>query len=137
MRLPVASHDRRDFWFLCALIAHAPVAGALGFVFSGETWWHITGEAVAPALVALAAFKVLAGTRAFRVIGAVLLMLYSGTIIHLGGGLIEWHFHVFVGLALLILYYDWLPIVVAASTVAIHHVLLDEILPQAIFQAGQ
>jgi methyl-accepting chemotaxis protein len=134
--LSPASHDRRDLWFLLALLAHAPVAAALGFLMSGETWWHITGEAIAPALVALAAYKVFAGTRAFRVIGAVLLMLYSGTIIHLGGGLIEWHFHVFVSLALLVLYYDWLPIVVAAGTVAIHHILLDEIMPHAVFQSG-
>ena len=69
--------------------------------------------------------------------GAVLLMLYSGTIIHLGGGLIEWHLLVFVGMSALILYYDWLPIVVAAVTIAIHHILLDEFLPQAVFKDGQ
>src|SRR6185312_3588038 len=55
---------------------------------------------------------------------------------HLGGGLVEWHFHVFVSLAMLILYYDWLPIVVAAGTIAVHHILLDEILPQALFNHG-
>src|SRR5918912_60563 len=109
MRLPVASHDRRDLWFLLALLAHAPVAAALGFVMSGETWWHITGEAVAPGLVALVAYFAFAGTRAFRV---------------------------FVALALLVLYYDWLPIVVAAGTVAVHHILLDEIMPHAVFQSG-
>jgi methyl-accepting chemotaxis protein len=136
MRLAVASRDRRDLWFLCALLAHAPVAAALGFIMSGETWWHITGEAAAPGVFALVAFKMFGNTRAFRVIGAVLLMLYSGTIIHLGGSLIEWHFHVFVALALLVLYYDWLPIVVAAGTVAIHHILLDEIMPHAVFASG-
>jgi methyl-accepting chemotaxis protein len=104
---------------------------------SGESWWHITTEAVMPGVAALAAYPLFGGTRIFRVIGAVLLMLYSGAIIHLSGALIEWHFHVFVSLALLVLYYDWLPIVVAAATVAVHHLVLDEIMPQAVFQAGQ
>jgi methyl-accepting chemotaxis protein len=133
-----APSDRRDLWFLWALVAHAPVAAGLGFLLSRqETWWHITGEAVAPAIVAALAYQVFGGQRLFRLIGAVLLMLYSGAIIHLGGGLIEWHFHVFVSLALLILYYDWAPIVVAAATVAIHHIILDEVLPTAVFKDGQ
>src|SRR5438067_1580895 len=114
------ARDTRDRWFLIALLAHAPIAAVLGFLFTPEGWLHIVSEAAAPALVACAAYAMFGGQRIFRVIGAVLLMLDSGLIIHLGGGLVEWHFHVFVGLALLILYYDWLPIVVAAVTVALH-----------------
>src|ERR1700730_16524199 len=118
--------DPRDRWFLWALLAHAPAAALVGFYMSPEAWWHILGEAVAPGAAALVAYHLFRGRRAFRAAGAVLLMLYSGTIIHLGGGLIEWHFLVFVGMSALILYYDWLPIVVAAVTIAIHHILLDE-----------
>jgi methyl-accepting chemotaxis protein len=75
-------------------------------------------------------------TRVFRVIAAVLLMLYSGVIIHLGAGLVEWHFHVFVAMAMLVLYYDWRPIVAAAITIALHHIILDEVLPTAVFNHG-
>lgn len=93
-------------------------------------------EGVAPALVACLAYALYSGTRAFRAIGAMLLMTYSGVIIHLGGGLVEWHFQVFVSLALLILYYDWLPIILAAAFIAVHHIVLDEILPTALFNHG-
>src|SRR5207248_6478116 len=96
----------------------------------------VLSEAVGPALVAVVAYAFFRGTRWFRVAGAVLLMLYSGVLIHLGGGLIEWHFHVFVAMALLLIYYDWLPIVAAAATIALHHILLDEILPTAVFNHG-
>src|SRR6478672_6514745 len=102
--------DTRDRWFLWALLAHAPVAAVIGLIMSPEAWWHILGEALAPGAAALVAYVLFRGQRTFRAAGAVLLMLYSGTIIHLGGGLIEWHFHVFVAMAALILYYDWLPI---------------------------
>jgi methyl-accepting chemotaxis protein len=98
--------DRRDFWFLIALLAHAPVAALLGVVMSGESLPHVLGEAAAPAGAAVVAYGLFAGTRTFRIVGALLLMLYSGVIIHLGGGMIEWHFHVFVGMAMLVLYYD-------------------------------
>jgi methyl-accepting chemotaxis protein len=128
--------DPRDRLFLIALIAHAPIAIGLGVFLSGEGLLHVVTEGLAPALVACLGYALYSGTRAFRAIGAVLLMTYSGVIIHLGGGLVEWHFHVFVSLALLILYYDWLPIVLAAGFIAVHHVVLDELLPTALFNHG-
>jgi methyl-accepting chemotaxis protein len=127
------SRDSRDLWFLIALLAHAPAALLIGLFMSGDGLLHIVGEAVAPAAAAAVAYALFANTRAFRLAGAVLLMLYSGVIIHLGGGMIEWHFHVFVAMAALILYYDWAPIVVAAGTIAVHHIVMDELLPMAVF----
>jgi methyl-accepting chemotaxis protein len=131
-----SARDTRDRWFLIGLIAHAPIAAVLGFLFTSEGWLHITSEAAAPAVVACVAYALCGGQRAFRIIGAVLVMLYSGVIIHLGGGYVEWHFHVFIAMAALILYYDWRPIVAAAVTIALHHILLDELLPQAVFNHG-
>jgi methyl-accepting chemotaxis protein len=128
--------DPRDRLFLIALIAHAPIAVVLGILLSGESLVHVVTEGLAPALVACVAYAMYSGTRAFRAIGAILLMVYSGVIIHLGGGLVEWHFHVFVSLAVLIVYYDWLPIVLAAGFIAVHHIVLDEILPTALFNHG-
>src|SRR3954467_3828111 len=117
-RAPV---DTRDRWFFLGLLAHAPVAAVIGLVFSGQAAVHVLGEAFGLAIPAIVAYALFKNTRTFRVVGAVLLMLNSGVLIHLGNGWVEWHFHVFVGLALLILYYDWLPIVVAATTIALHH----------------
>ncbi len=128
--------DSRDRWFLFALIAHAPVTAAVGLLFSGEGLLHILTETFGLAAIAGVAYAAFRGQRAFRIIGAVLLMLYSGVLIHLGNGWVEWHFHVFVSLALLVLYYDWRPIVAAAVTVALHHIILDEIMPTAVFNHG-
>ena len=128
--------DHRDRWFLLALLAHAPATFVIGTIMSGESFLHVFGEAVAPAVAALVAYALIRNTRTFRAAGAVLLMLYSGVIIHLGAGLVEWHFHIFVAMAMLVLYFDWLPIVVAAGTAAVHHIVLDEVLPTALFNHG-
>jgi methyl-accepting chemotaxis protein len=128
--------DPRDRIFLIGLLAHAPAALVIGLLMSGQTWQHVTSEAVGPGVAAIAAYALFRNTRVFRVLGAVLLMLYSGVIIHLGAGLVEWHFHIFVAMAALVLYYDWAPIVAAAVTVALHHIVLDELLPTALFNHG-
>src|SRR5690348_9171113 len=110
----------RDRLFLFTLLAHVPAAFLVGILMSADQGvLHILSESVGPAVVSIAAYVLFRETRLFRVCAAVLLMLYSGVIIHLGQGMVEWHFHVFVAMAMLLLYYDWLPIVAAAVTIAV------------------
>ena len=119
----------RDRLFLWLLLAHVPLVGLVAFVHDPSMLVHALGEmAIFPVLAGLAYWH-LAGTRAFRCVGAVLLMGYSGLLIHLSGGMIELHFHVFVGMALLIVYFDWLPISIAAVTIALHHLVLNFVAP--------
>ena len=47
--------------------------------------------------------------------------------IQLARGMIEFHFGVFVTLALVLVYRDWRPIVFSAVTFAVHHVLFDRL----------
>ena len=47
--------------------------------------------------------------------------------IQLAHGELEYHFGVFVTLALLLVYLDWRPIVFAAGLFAVHHVLFDRL----------
>lgn len=63
------------------------------------------------------------GTYLSRAVIGAGLMTFSAIIIHISGGLIEMHFHVFVGLALLSIYYDWRVIVSTAVLVSLHHLL--------------
>jgi methyl-accepting chemotaxis protein len=129
--------DNRDRLFLLTLLVHAPATFVIGMVMSADSGWlHVMSESVGPAIAAVVAYVLFRQTRMFRIAAAVLLMLDSGVIIHLGGGLVEWHFHVFVAMAMLLLYYDWRPIVAAAVTIAFHHILLDEVLPTAVFNHG-
>jgi signal transduction histidine kinase len=51
------------------------------------------------------------------------LIIFSAILIHLSGGLVEMHFHIFAALALLSIYHDWKVFGLAALTVALHHLV--------------
>ncbi len=92
---------------------------SLAFLHSTFTQALLVGATTCVASTAL--YRVLAGTRAMRCIIAVALMVMAALHINQTRGVIEFHFGIFVLLAVLTFYRDWLPIVVAAATIAVHH----------------
>jgi len=60
-------------------------------------------------------------------------MLYSALLIHLTGGRIETHFHVFGSLAFLSFYRDWRVLVSATVVVAADHILRGWFFPQSVY----
>ncbi len=60
-------------------------------------------------------------------------MGFSALIIHLGHGMIEMHFHIFSALALLTVFGDVWPVILAAATIAVHHVTFWLWLPASVF----
>jgi signal transduction histidine kinase len=60
-------------------------------------------------------------------------MLTSALLIHLTGGRIETHFHVFGSLAFLAFYRDWRVLLSATVVVALDHFLLGVFWPQSVF----
>ncbi len=64
---------------------------------------------------------------------AVAQMLTSALLIHLTGGRIETHFHVFGSLAFLAFYRDWRVLVSATLVVAVDHLLRGLFWPQSVF----
>jgi two-component system, sensor histidine kinase and response regulator len=64
---------------------------------------------------------------------AVAQMLMSGLLIHLSGGRIETHFHVFGSLAFLAFYRDWRVFIPATIVVALDHFLRGVYWPQSVF----
>jgi two-component system, NtrC family, sensor histidine kinase HydH len=60
-------------------------------------------------------------------------MLYSALLIHLTGGRIETHFHVFGSLALLAFYLDWPVLITASITVVIDHFVRGLIWPESVY----
>ncbi len=60
-------------------------------------------------------------------------MLYGALLIHLTGGRIETHFHVFGSLAFLAFYRDWRVLVSASAVVAVDHLLRGLFWPQSVF----
>jgi len=60
-------------------------------------------------------------------------MLWSALLIHLTGGRIETHFHVFGSLAFLAFYRDWPVIVTGAAVVATDHFLRGILWPESVY----
>jgi signal transduction histidine kinase/ActR/RegA family two-component response regulator len=60
-------------------------------------------------------------------------MLYSALFIHLSGGRIETHFHVFGSLAFIAFYRDWRVLVTATVVVAADHILRGIYWPESVF----
>ncbi|UZD65483.1 methyl-accepting chemotaxis protein [Marinobacter sp. AN1] len=119
-RRDALSSDRQMLWIL---LAHVPVVGLLVPVGYGTHVFAIVAS-VLVGLVVSAAYASIRGTRGFSVVAATALMVFSAIMIQAQMGRIEMHFHIFSALALVMVYRDWLPILVAAGVIAVHHLLL-------------
>jgi len=75
----------------------------------------------------------LPGAPITRYVIAVSQMLWSALLIHLTGGRIETHFHVFGSLAFLAFYRDWKVLVPATIVVALDHFVRGIFFPQSVF----
>jgi diguanylate cyclase (GGDEF)-like protein len=77
--------------------------------------------------------RIAPGERVTRLTIGVMQMLMSSLLIHLTGGRIETHFHIFGSLAFLAFYLDWQVLVVASATIAVDHFLRGIYFPFSIF----
>ncbi|MEX5508006.1 methyl-accepting chemotaxis protein [Pseudomonas paralactis] len=94
----------------------------------GLAFWHDTllqallvGGGTGVVLTAL--YRVIGGTRVMRCALGAGLMVMAALHINQAHGVIESHFGIFALLAVLTFYRDWLPILVAALTIAVHHLV--------------
>ena len=114
-----------DRVMLAAVALSAVAAVALGSVY------YELGLAIVAALalagVALGAYVVARGTLTSRLVLTVAQVGLVALHIQLAHGELEYHFGVFVTLALLLVYQDWRPILMAAALFAVHHVLFDRL----------
>jgi methyl-accepting chemotaxis protein len=79
--------------------------------------------------------------RAPRAVSTMLLvttgqMLTGALWIHLAGGRVEMHFHVFVSIGLLAMYRDWRALLLGAGVAAVDHVVRGLFFPMSIFGVG-
>ena len=103
---------------------------------ASETHTHVwaavfLGGAISlfPALLAL----LRPGRASTRHIVAAAQMMMSALLIHLTGGRIETHFHVFGSLAFLAFYRDWRVLIPATVVVAVDHMLRGIFWPQSVY----
>lgn len=97
----------------------------LGYSCALAPWHGTWGQAFLIGLPTAAVPTLLArlypGSLASRCAVATGFMVLSALEIHQGHGMIELHFGIFALLAFLLYYRDWVPIVVAAGVIAVHH----------------
>jgi len=119
-----------DRVLFCVLTALLPVSFALA------PWHHTWPEALTIGVPAWAVCAWLTrrygGAPVTRCAIAASLMIFAALLIHQAHGMIEVHFSVFVLLALLLFYRDWVPLAVAAAVVTGLHLGID-----ALQRAGQ
>ena len=84
-------------------------------------------------LVPVALTRIAPGERLTRFTITVGQMLMSSLLIHLTGGRIETHFHIFGSLAFLAFYLDWQILLTASAVIAVDHLLRGIFLPYSIF----
>lgn len=95
---------------------------SLGLASWYGTWWSAIVVGGTVAAVSFWVTRKRAGKPIARIVVGAGLMIFSGLFIHQSHGLLEMHFHVFASLAFLLAYRDWRVPIVAALTIAIHHV---------------
>lgn len=135
---------RTDRMFMWLLIGQWLGAIAVALVWSPRTWiaqyWSVHEHVLAAALLGalFAAYPIglilarpgSAFTRHMIAIGQ---MLQSALLVHVTGGRIETHFHVFGSLALLAFYRDWRVLITAAVVVYVDHLALGIWFPLAVY----
>ncbi|MBD3670209.1 MAG: methyl-accepting chemotaxis protein [Gammaproteobacteria bacterium] len=86
-----------------------------------DTWTTAFTIGLPAALVPTLLKFIAPGARITRVSVGIAFMVFSALLIHQAHGMLEMHFGIFVLLAFLLYYRDWLPILIAAGVIAVHH----------------
>ena len=130
--LPDRVWRRRHRALLTLLWLHAV---GLAFFALGQGYGvvHALQEGGIVALIAGAATAAGTRKRAAATLVSLGLITSSAVLVHLWGGVIEAHFHFFVMIVLLSLYEDWVPFLVAAAYVVLHHGLAGTIDPNSVY----
>lgn len=124
-----SQYFRGDLFLLAAMLTYALAALALAAWWQHPVMglWSTLAWVVGLSLPGLLGFGLLRGRLAARLLLSFSLCALVMLQIQLSAGMIEFHFGVFVTLALLMVYLDWRPILFAAGLFALHHLLFDQL----------
>ena len=138
------THVDTDRLFVLLMVIQWIGGIILAVVVSPRTWIgdasrvHVHVWAAVILGAAISSFPILMawkrpGSRLTRHVIAIAQMLWSALLIHLTGGRIETHFHVFGSLAFLAFYRDWRVLLTATIVVAVDHFIRGLWWPQSVF----
>jgi diguanylate cyclase (GGDEF)-like protein/PAS domain S-box-containing protein len=130
--LPYAQWEGRQRVVILILWCHAVGLTIFG-VIRGKGLAHAAAEGAVVAVAAVLAGQKHLGRNRQSVIAALGLVAASGVFVHLSGGVIEVHFHFFIMVAILTLYEDWVPFLVAITFVVVQHGLMGVIDPHSVY----
>jgi diguanylate cyclase (GGDEF)-like protein len=110
------------------------MVGLIGFGFwRGFSWQHLAVDGGAVAVFAAWATQPWGGRRLRASLASLGLLTGSAIGVHLSGGVIEAHFMYFVVIALLMLYQDWIPFLIAIAYVVGEHGILGLLIPTSVY----
>ncbi|MGC4097383.1 MAG: response regulator [Nitrospira sp.] len=124
-----ARRHRGIVWLLWMHSAGVPLFGLL--TSHSATPGVVGGIALAG--LALTAMSRRIANRWRAVLTTAGLVLASSLLVHLSGGVIELHFHFFVMMAVIVLYQDWLPFLLALISIVVDHGLLGMLAPTLVY----
>lgn len=137
-------HARIDRFFLVLFCVQWPIAIAMAFYMTPTTWagssssihLHVYMAVGLGGLITLfpawLVWKRPGETVTRHVIGAST-MLFTALFIHLAGGRDEGHFHFFMMMAFVALYFDWKVVLTAIVVGAVDHVFRTALFPMSVF----
>ncbi len=125
-----------DRKMMLILIVHALFAIFVTSSYYDTVEMGMIGSGVLLLLTSVA-YVTLRGTLWFRLIAALAVMGFSALYIQQHLGRIEMHFHVFIGLAILTVYKDTLPMITASIGIIVHHFLFNWFQSQNLYIDGQ
>ncbi len=116
---------------------HLPLIALIEMLVGGGIGW-ITGIALAVTIVIAVASFVTSGLSLHLLLSTALMLMIGLVVAAMGGRpwQIDIHMYFFAALAMLTAFCDWRAILAATVTIALHHLLLNFILPAAVFPGG-
>ena len=125
---------------LFLLLGTVMAAASLAIAVWNQSWLPLLAISLPSWLLMAVQVRLNPGSLLTRNTVALVLMALVAAMIQQTHGLVEMHFGVFVVLALLLYYRDWVPVVVAASAISVHHLgfwwLQSQGLPIRAFAIG-
>ncbi len=123
---------RRHRGIVWLLWVHAVGVPVFGLLMNRSVLLGFIGG-VTLAGLAVSAMSRRVGNRLRAALATLGLVLASSLLVHLSGGVIESHFHFFVMMAVIVLYQDWLPFLLALISIVVDHGLIGTLAPTMVY----
>ncbi len=124
--------NSRHRGILIILWFHIIAAPAFGLMM-GASLPLVVGGGILLLIVTLAIYLPGMPRRAQSGLATLGLVTSSSLLVHMSGGYIEFHFHFFVMMAVIVLYQDWLPFAIGLSYVVADHGIIGMLMPYMVY----